>query len=64
MTTCNPQFDHLMNEVDHINQIYGYVGALEALIHIRDNIDEYSGTRIEREFREFMRQGARMFAPV
>lgn len=64
MSMCNPQFEHLMNEVAHINGIYGYVGSLDALIHIRDNIMEYVGTRVEREFREFMRMGARMFAPV
>ena len=60
---CNPEFENLMNEVECINKSWGYVGVLDALIYIQDNIEQYSGTQTLREFRQFMRDGARLFAP-
>lgn len=61
---CNPQFENLMNEVECINRAYGYVGVFDAIVYINENRDEYRGTAVLRELREFMAQGARMFAPV
>lgn len=60
---CNPDFDNLMNEVDTINGYLGTVGVLDALIYIQTHIDEYDGTQTLREYRRFMAEGARMFAP-
>jgi hypothetical protein len=55
-------FDALMNEIECINSAWGYTGAFDALVYIRDNADEYKGTQTYREFRAFMAEGARMFA--
>lgn len=64
MTMCNPDYEHLMNEVECINKAWGYVGVLDALMYIQENIEQYYGTQCLREFRAFMREGARLFAPV
>ena len=60
---CNPQFEHLMNEVECINKAWGYVGVFDALMYIQENIEQYRGTQCLREYKEFMAEGARMFAP-
>lgn len=59
---CNPQFEHLMNEVECINKSWGYAGVLDALMYIQENIEHYRGTQCYREYREFMAEGARLFA--
>lgn len=64
LTMCNPDYEHLMNEVECINKSWGYVGVLDALMYIQDNIEHYYGTRCLVEFRSFMRDGARLFATV
>jgi hypothetical protein len=61
---CNPQFEHLMDEVDCINRAYGYVGVFDAIVYIDKWRDEYKGTRVLQELNEFMAAGARMFAPA
>ena len=60
----NMKFESLMNEVDCINTSWGYTGVFDALVYIMTNSDEYEGTQVYREFREFMREGRKMFAPV
>ena len=55
-------YDSLMNEVECINKSWGYVGVLDALMYIQENIEEYRGTQCLREFRQFMAEGARLFA--
>ena len=55
-------FEHLMDEVECINKSWGWVGILDALMYIQDNIEEYQGTQCLREYRQFMRDGARLFA--
>jgi len=57
-------FDSLMAEVECINQAYGYFGCFDAIKYINENIDEYRGTKVYRELRIFMRQGAELFKEV
>jgi hypothetical protein len=54
-------FSNLMNEVEAIRDAWGY-GVLEAIIYIRNNETQYP-SEVRRELKEFMFQGARMFAP-
>jgi len=54
-------FSNLMNEVEAIREAWGY-GVLEAIIYIRNNETQYP-SEVRRELKEFMFQGARMFAP-
>ena len=54
-------FSNLMNEVEAIRESWGY-DVLEAIIYIQDNKEEYP-SEVRRELREFMFQGAKMFAP-
>ena len=54
-------FDHLMEEVAAINKAWGYVGCFDAIKYMDENIDEYRGTKVYRELRIFMRQGAELF---
>lgn len=61
---CNPDYANLMDEVECINKYLGTVGVFDALIYIQTHEDEYEGTVAHREFRKFMRDGARMFAPA
>jgi hypothetical protein len=55
-------YESLMNEVECINSSWGMTGVLEALQYIERNEDEYKGTQVYREYRAFLREGARMFA--
>ena len=55
-------YEALMNEVECINSAWGMTGVLEALQYIERNEDEYVGTQVYREYRAFLREGARMFA--
>ena len=59
---CNPQFERLMAEVECINHAWGWVGVLDAIMYIQAHESDYEGTAVHREFREFMAQGARLFA--
>ena len=56
------KFSNLMAEVEYIRSAWGY-GVLESIQFILENQEEYP-SEIRRELREFMRDGARMFAPV
>ena len=56
------KYEHLMNEVECINKHLGTVGVLDALMYIQSHEDEYEGTQCYREYRTFMREGARLFA--
>jgi hypothetical protein len=58
------KYTHLMAEVDAINAHLGTVGVLDALIYIQTHIEHYDGTAALREFKQFMQEGARMFAPA
>lgn len=54
-------FKNLMEEVNAIQQAWGY-GTIEALEFILNHEEEYTG-QVRRELKEFMRQGAMLFAP-
>ena len=54
------KFNNLMAECDYLKTARGY-GILEALTFILDYEEEYP-SEIRRELKEFMRDGARMFA--
>jgi len=54
----------LFDEVRAINMHLGTVGVLDALQYIDQYEEEYRGTQVHRQFRAFMREGARMFAEV
>ena len=56
------KYDNLMAEVDYFRTKHGY-GILEALMFISENEEEFS-SEVRRELKMFMREGARMFAPV
>lgn len=56
------KFDHLMDEVRAINDAWGYTGALDAIMYIHDHMDDYEDTRVLRELRAFMADGAKLFA--
>lgn len=56
-------FDHLMDEVDAINSAWGWSGVFDAIVYINNHIDDYEGTRVLHELRQFMAEGAKMFAP-
>lgn len=57
-------FEFLMDEVRGLNTYLGTTGVLDALKYIQAHEDEYEGTIVHREFKQFMRQGRRMFAPA
>lgn len=61
---CNPDFANLMEEVECLNKYLRTTGVLDALEYIQAHEDEYEGTIVHREFRNFMRQGRRLFAPA
>lgn len=54
-------YNNLMAEVEYIREARGY-GILEAIAFINEYIYEYP-SEVRRELKEFMREGARMFAP-
>lgn len=58
------RFPHLMNEIECINRSYGWVGLLDACEFISRHEDEYIGTACYADFRRFMREMGRLFAPV
>lgn len=55
------KFNNLMSECEFLKTARGY-GILEALAFIQDYEEEYP-SEVRRELREFMSEGARMFAP-
>lgn len=54
------KFSNLMGEVDAMRESWGY-GVFEAIIYIEENREQYP-SEIRRELREFMADGAKMFA--
>ena len=54
-------FSNLMNEVEAVREAWGY-SILDAIIYIRNNETQYP-SEVRRELKEFMFQGAKMFAP-
>jgi hypothetical protein len=57
-------YSELMAECESINKYLGTSGVLEALMYIQAHEDEFEGTLVHRQFRAFMREGAKLFAPV
>ena len=55
-------FENLMAEVEYVREARGY-GILEAIMFIREYEDEFP-SEVRRELKDFMREGAKMFAPV
>jgi hypothetical protein len=55
-------YTNLLRETKAIQDAWGY-GFLEALQFIIDMEDEYS-SEVRRELKQFMRDGAKMFAPA
>ena len=54
-------YTNLMAEVEYIREARGY-GILEALMFINEYEAEFP-SEVRRELKQFMRDGARMFAP-
>ncbi len=54
-------YKNLMSEVEYIREARGY-GILEAIAFILEYEEEFP-SEVRRELKEFMREGARMFAP-
>ena len=54
-------FSNLMAECEYLKQARGY-GILESIQFILEYEEEYS-SEVRRELKQFMRDGARMFAP-
>lgn len=54
-------FDNLMNEVQYLRQARPDYGILEAIMFIQQYEEEYA-SEVRRELKEFLRQGAKMFA--
>lgn len=54
-------YKNLMAEVDYLKEARGY-GTLEAIRFIEVFQKDYA-SEVRRELREFMMQGAQMFAP-
>ena len=54
-------FSNLMSEVEFIREARGY-NILEAIQFIKEYEDEYP-SEVRRELKQFMFNGARMFAP-
>lgn len=55
-------FDNLMAEVEYLRQARPDYGILDAIMFIEQYQEEYA-SEVRRELKEFMRQGARLFAP-
>ena len=55
-------YPNLMAEVDYIRKGWKEYGILEAIMFIKECEDQYP-SEVRRELKEFMRDGARMFAP-
>jgi len=55
-------FSNLMAECEYLKQARGY-GILESIQFILQYEEEYP-SEVRRELKQFMRDGARMFAPA
>ena len=55
-------FANLMAEVEYVRAARNY-DILEAIMFINEYEEEFP-SEVRRELKEFMRQGAKMFAPV
>jgi len=55
-------FESLMAEVEYIREARGY-NILEAIMFISEYETEFS-SEVRRELKAFMREGAKLFAPV
>jgi hypothetical protein len=55
-------YKNLMTEVEYVREARGY-GILEAIMFIKEYEDEFP-SEVRRELKDFMREGAKMFAPV
>ena len=55
-------YKNLMAEVEYVREARGY-GILEAIMFIREYEGEFPA-EVRRELKAFLRDGARMFAPV
>ena len=55
-------FKNLMAEVEYVREARGY-NVLEAIMFIKEYETEFP-SEVRRELRDFMTEGARMFAPV
>ena len=56
-------FDNLMNEVEYLRKARPDYGILEAIMFIDQYQEEYA-SEVRRELRDFLREGAKMMAPV
>jgi len=56
-------YQNLMAEVEYIRQGWSNYGVLDAIMFIKE-CEELYPSEVRRELRDFMRDGARMFAPV
>ena len=54
-------YPNLMAEVDYIRNGWKEYGILDAIMFIKDMEDQYP-SEVRRELKEFMRDGAKMFA--
>ena len=55
-------YSNLMAEVDYIRKGWKEYGILDAIMFIKECEDQYP-SEIRRELKEFLRDGAKMFAP-
>ncbi len=55
-------YPNLMAEVDYIRKAWKNYGILEAIMFIKELEDQYP-SEVRRELKEFMNEGAKMFAP-
>ena len=58
------QFPNLYEEVQAINEAYGWSGYLDALEWIRAHQYEFEGTVVLREFRQFVHSMSALFEPA
>jgi hypothetical protein len=54
-------YPNLMAEVDYIRNAWKQYGILDAIMFIKDMEEEYP-SEVRRELKEFLRDGAKMFA--
>lgn len=54
-------FDRMMNEIEFLKNEGRVPGILEGVMYMLENEDQYP-SEVRRELKEFMRQGAQLFA--
>ena len=57
-------FDQLMDEVEHLNAHFGWVGCFDAIKYMSEHREEYAGSKVYSQIGIFMRQGAELFKEV